>query len=312
MSVLTRPVPHPVPRPAGPTYATAGHGYTFGARPRLSLDKDGDASGDGGNTGTGKDNGGGSGRKAMTEDEIEAEVQRRSARGGAEKALALAVAENDRLRRQNERRVEVPDGGRLLTKEQAADFDAYTALGKKPADLTKALADGEAAAGRVTQFERRAAIAKTAGEHGWRAEAVADLADEFGFNVETREVKERNAKGETIKRETLFAVPAGAADKAEELETFLKAKFRAAPAALDAFRLSDAERRALAGGKAGGDAPRARPADRTARTGPPTFTRQEPTDDTTPDRAEPASAVARVLGSLGMTPSERRAAAGKR
>lgn len=317
---LTRPLPAAVPPAVRGAGALLRRGLVH-FRPDVGGDGGSGGNGGGGSGGSGDGAGKGAGSGAgASEDEIEAEVQRRVDRFGAQKALTLAVQENARLRRQNERRVDVPDGGRVLDKAAADRFAAFEALGKTPDALTKALADGEAAAGTVARYERRESVAKLARDHGWKPDALADLADEFGFAVEVREVSERDAKGAKVKREVLFAVPTADATKAEPVDDLLGAKFRSMRGALDAARLTEAERRAHASGRDGdGDGERARSpyrngtdrsGDRAGRSGPPTFTRQDTTRDRDePERAGPAAAVASVLGSVGQTPSERRAAA---
>lgn len=61
------------------------------------------------------------------------------------------------------RQRETPDGGKALTPDEAKEWEAYRALGKKPADLKTAIESGEVASRELGTLKQEQEIAGTAG-----------------------------------------------------------------------------------------------------------------------------------------------------
>ncbi|GGO32687.1 hypothetical protein [Deinococcus humi] len=61
------------------------------------------------------------------------------------------------------RQRETPDGGKALTPDEAKEWEAYRALGKKPADLKTALESGEVASKELGTLKQEREIESTAG-----------------------------------------------------------------------------------------------------------------------------------------------------
>lgn len=108
-----------------------------------------------------------------------------TAEGALRMAERLAHYDNDNfnLRRKNERYKQeldalrgkaAPEGGKVLTKDEAALYDAYTALGKPDAVKT-ALEAGKTGQERLATLERDALIRKAADAHKYNAAALAKL-----------------------------------------------------------------------------------------------------------------------------------------
>lgn len=85
----------------------------------------------------------------------------------------------------------VPEGGRVLTKDEAAALEGFTKLGTL-AEITKRLADGESAVAKAAGYELRQTMADVVKAHGYSADGAADvLADlatrpDKGFATEKR------------------------------------------------------------------------------------------------------------------------------
>lgn len=97
---------------------------------------------------------------------------------------AELLADNSQLREQRRTlRQEVTDlkakapaaDARLLTPEEAATYDAYAALGMKPADIQAAIAERDTVKADLTTVRRNESIRGAAEAHGYKAAALAKL-----------------------------------------------------------------------------------------------------------------------------------------
>jgi hypothetical protein len=104
---------------------------------------------------------------------------------GDQSALAMALlGENATLRQAADKlkadyaeaRRKIPaEGSRVLAAEDAARFDAWSALGD-PADVKKRLDAGDEAAGKVKAHDRRRLIEQAAAAQGWDPDVLEHLA----------------------------------------------------------------------------------------------------------------------------------------
>jgi hypothetical protein len=97
-----------------------------------------------------------------------------------------------------------PDGAVILTKEQAADWDAYQKLGK-PTDVEKTITDGKAAAEGLVKRDRADALGKAAKDLGYNPEVFTQLADMNKLTLTSNEVTMGDGKKQTV----YTATPAG-------------------------------------------------------------------------------------------------------
>lgn len=129
---------------------------------------------------------------------------------------ALLLRERDRkdgeirdLKRQlKAAKTAVPEGGRVLTKDETAAFEGFTKLGTL-ADVTKRLTDGDAATQRAAALEAERTIERAASAGGYKSAVLADLAKAKGFTVE---LVEETVNG--TKTPVPYAVPVGTDGKA--------------------------------------------------------------------------------------------------
>ena len=86
-------------------------------------------------------------------------------------------------------RAKVPKNGRVLTAQEAAEFDAYKALGKPPAEITAELAAGAEAGKKLADAEQAKNYEEAATALGWKGGLLKTYAGhaEHGFVVEWRE-----------------------------------------------------------------------------------------------------------------------------
>jgi hypothetical protein len=101
-----------------------------------------------------------------------------------------------RTERDDARTKAAPDGARVLTADEAAVYDAYTALGK-PADLQVAIDTGKTHQERLATLERDATIRAASDAHGYRAAALAKLPSLVGKGLVIEDVQE---DGKAVKR----------------------------------------------------------------------------------------------------------------
>jgi hypothetical protein len=118
---------------------------------------------------------------------------------------AEVLTDNSQLRAQRRTlRQEVTDlkakqpveGGRVLTKEEAAAYDAYVALGE-PAKVKTSLEAAATATQRLTALERTDALRAAAEAHGYKAGVLGELRSLDGKAIETREME---VEGQKVKR----------------------------------------------------------------------------------------------------------------
>jgi hypothetical protein len=89
-----------------------------------------------------------------------------------------------------------PDGAVVLTTDQAKLWESYQGLGKIE-DLSKAIADRDAAQRELTTFRRGAAFQQAAEAHGYKPTTLAKLPSLTGKDIETREIE---VDGQKVKR----------------------------------------------------------------------------------------------------------------
>lgn len=97
---------------------------------------------------------------------------------------AELLADNSQLREQRrtlrqevtDLKAKVPDtDARMLTPEEATAYDAYVALGMKPADITAAVAERDTVKADLTTVRRTESIRGAAEVHGYKVAALAKL-----------------------------------------------------------------------------------------------------------------------------------------
>lgn len=84
------------------------------------------------------------------------------------------------------------DGSLVLTKEQAAEWEAYLKLGK-PAEIEKAVTDGKAAAEAVAKQERANLVTKAAKDLNYNPEVLTQLTEMRGLALTSQTVKVNGA-----------------------------------------------------------------------------------------------------------------------
>jgi hypothetical protein len=88
----------------------------------------------------------------------------------------------------------VPADAQVLNKEQAAEYAAYTALGKKPDELKQAIDLNGEATTKLARLERAEQIRVAGDVHGYRVGLLSELRSLDGKPMETREIEEGGAK----------------------------------------------------------------------------------------------------------------------
>lgn len=154
-----------------------------------------------GDTGGG---GGGAGRKAdKPVSEVVASLIRRH--GGAETALGVLAGENRDYRRRHrddqariqELQGKMGDGAVVLSKDEAAQWEAYKALGK-PDEIKPKLEKVPELERKVTERERKDLLTEAGKAVNWNPDAFNELVTAKGLHVEMRDVKVKDAKGEEV------------------------------------------------------------------------------------------------------------------
>lgn len=115
--------------------------------------------------------------------------------------------QRDEIRSLKEAAKPVPEGGRIVTKEEAERFDAYIALGA-PDEVKQKIVAGEEATGRLGTLERKEVIRSAAQAMGWKPEVLENLPHSDGWSYEVREETVRDAAGKETKAKVVFVVPA--------------------------------------------------------------------------------------------------------
>lgn len=111
--------------------------------------------------------------------------------GDLERAVATLFDENWDLRNKNRKLKEqvtsakLPDGARVLTAEEVADYDAYAKMGK-PDQLTQK-EEVEKLQGELDQVSRERVALKAAGILGYEPVVLTDLVKDKGLHVEVKD-----------------------------------------------------------------------------------------------------------------------------
>lgn len=139
----------------------------------------------------------GGGEERLSRSEWEAHRRTQLSKEEVDKLVTRVVkleGENKDLRR-----AAAPEGGRVLSKEEAAVYDAYTALGK-PDEVKKRLETGDAAATELGTLKKRETLREVAAAVGYNPAVLeklgGDLVFEFGAEVE---VEGRKVKPVSVK-----------------------------------------------------------------------------------------------------------------
>lgn len=117
--------------------------------------------------------------------------------GNAEAAANELWRDNYQLRQQrrdlrkerDDLKAKLPaDGTLVLTKEQAAEWEAYQKLGK-PTDIEKAVTEGKTAAEQVAKQARADQVAKAAKDVGFNPEVLTQLTELHGLTITSQTIK---------------------------------------------------------------------------------------------------------------------------
>jgi hypothetical protein len=152
-----------------------------------------------------------------TPEHIRAEIKRLRKENGTYRTITVPA-----LEKQIADAAKVPEGGRIISKEEAADLDAWKALKKTPkevADGLKELETTKVQLNATTREANRDRAAKTLNLEG-KDLAVFNGINDLDFTVESEEVEENGAK---VKRDVAYAI--GADKKKVKLLDFGKEKW---------------------------------------------------------------------------------------
>lgn len=124
--------------------------------------------------------------------------------GDAARALEELMEANGRLsrkvdtltRERDAAKALIPEGGRVITKEEGEDLDAYRKIGVKPSDVVAATALQEAQ-GRLAVLDAQQVHEAAAKALGWKGTVLHDLAKDKGLHVE---VKNEKVDGKDVPR----------------------------------------------------------------------------------------------------------------
>lgn len=94
--------------------------------------------------------------------------------------------QREELRQARESAVQVPDGGRVIGKEDAERLDALTALGT-PDEVQAKLKAADESAGELATLKRRAAVRAAAEAAGYRPEVLENLPQSAGWTFEVKQ-----------------------------------------------------------------------------------------------------------------------------
>ena len=126
--------------------------------------------------------------------------------------LSDALNDNYSLREKNRalradksalEKTQAPEGSIVLTKEQAAQWEAYTALGE-PQALKSTLEQATTATEEAARLRRTETIRAAAEAHGYKAAALGKLPSLHEKAIELRDVQE---DGKTVKRAFVDGTP---------------------------------------------------------------------------------------------------------
>lgn len=132
--------------------------------------------------------------------------------GDATKALSVIVAENFDLRVKNSKLTDevktlkdgLPEGSRVLTKDEAVVYDTYLTYGK-PDELKAKIDKGDQAAVKLTELERDTVVRSAADAMGFKHTVLRDLSKAHGLQLEMHEI-DSVVDGKTIKVPTPFVM----------------------------------------------------------------------------------------------------------
>jgi hypothetical protein len=101
------------------------------------------------------------------------------------------------------------DDARILTTDEAAAYDAYTALGLKPADIQKAIEDSAATKGELTSLKRADAFRAAAEAHGYKPAALAKLPSLANQDIAIEDVETKGSDGKPVKAKRAYVTVDG-------------------------------------------------------------------------------------------------------
>lgn len=198
-------------------------------------------------------------------------------RSGGDTVNDKVIRDNVKLRlKLNEVRTEnetlkskLPEGAVVLSKDDAKLFEDFKALGKKPADITKLLKDGETAATELASRKLGDVAADAAKALGWNGvDVLKDQISSRNLRVEMRETEVDDGKGGKTKKPVPFVITGeGAASKAEELTTYVNTNLKGYLPALQGSADSNGDRRAASSTSGGVRVPAQTAAAQTSRAG---------------------------------------------
>jgi len=129
----------------------------------------------------------------------------------------------------------VATGAKVLTPEEAKDYEAYLALGK-PADLKKVVEDGATATKELTGIREREQIDIAAKSAGYNSALLSDIVRDKKLKLT---LVERTVEGE--KKKVAMVQPEGSTDAPVELTLYVDEKLLIYKPALEASEGSGAE-----------------------------------------------------------------------
>ena len=135
--------------------------------------------------------------------------------------------QRDEIRDLKETTKKLPkEGERVLTADEAKEWEAYKALGQTPAELAKRAADFEVLAQKDAERTRSDNAAEAVVAEGWKPDAASvllRLKDVDGATFEKKKVKEKDRAGADVEVERGFITLPGEGQKPQRLSEFVKA-----------------------------------------------------------------------------------------
>lgn len=99
----------------------------------------------------------------------------------------------------------LPEGAVVLSKEDAAAFEAYKALGK-PEDVKKSLDEKTKNDGELADLKFKQLIGDAAQAHGFKPNVLADIVKAKGMSIEIGETEVDDGKGGKVKKPAAFVL----------------------------------------------------------------------------------------------------------
>lgn len=171
----------------------------------------------------GKGKGGGGGRPEKPVSEVVASLVSRH--GSAETALGVLAGENRDYRKRHRGdqetiqslRNKLPkEGGVVLTPEQAADYAAYTAMGK-PSEVKAKVDKVATLEGELTVAKRKELIREVGAAVGYKPSVLEDRVNADGLHVELKDEQVDDGKGGKVSQKVAYVRKA--ADANAQLES---------------------------------------------------------------------------------------------